>query len=85
MSSAKPLLVCSPDNTPIINFLNNIHCAKIITSSIATEKAVEIAEWLSNISKNELNEMGKNGLAEIHKKYSKEIVTKQYCDLISKL
>lgn len=85
MASAKPLLVCSPENTPIINFLNDINCAKIITNTKPIEKAEEIAEWLSNISKTELNTMGKKGFEEIYKKYSKDIVTQQYCDLIRNL
>lgn len=85
MASAKPLLVCSPENTPIVNFLSHIDCAKLITSADAASKAEKIADWLSKISKEELKAMGKNGVAEINKKYSKEIVTKQYCDLISKL
>lgn len=85
MASAKPLLVCSPENTPIVNFLSHIDCAKLITSADSASKAEEIADWLSKISKEELKAMGKNGVAEINKKYSKEIVTKQYCDLISKL
>lgn len=85
MASAKPLLVCSPENSPIVNFLSEIECAKIITSTKATEKATEIAKWLSDISNDELNKMGKRGFTEICKKYSKDIVTKQYCDLISEL
>ena len=85
MASAKPLLVCSPENTPIINFLKGINCAKVITSTEAIAKAEEIDKWLSGISKDELSKMGERGLSEIHKKYSKDIVTKQYCDLISKL
>lgn len=85
MASAKPLLVCSPENTPIVNFLSHIDCAKLITSADAASKAEKIADWLSKISKEELKTMGKNGVAEINRKYSKEIVTKQYCDLISKL
>ena len=85
MASAKPLLVCSPQNTPIINFLSEIGCAKIITSSDVSDKAKRIVEWLSNVSKANLKKMGENGFTEIKNKYSKDIVTKQYCDLIHKL
>ena len=85
MASAKPLLVCSPKNTPIVNFLQNIGCAKIITTEDVNSKADEICNWLKSISIEELDAMGKKGLTEINDKYSKNIVTKQYCDLISQL
>lgn len=85
MASAKPLLVCSPDNTPIVNFLEDIDCAKIITAEDVNTKADKICEWLDSVSSGVLNAMGHNGLAEIENKYSKDIVTKQYCDLISQL
>lgn len=85
MAGAKPLLVCSPENTPIVNFLKDIGCAKIITAEDVNSKADEISKWLDSVKPEDLKEMGQNGLAEIENKYSKEIVTKQYCDLISQL
>lgn len=85
MASAKPLLVCSPDNTPIVNFLKDIGCAKIITAEDVNSKADEICKWLDSASEECLQSMGNKGLAEIGNKYSKDIVTKQYCDLISQL
>ena len=42
-------------------------------------------EWLSNVTKEELSEMGKNGLAEIQAKYTKEKVTDMYVDLVDSL
>jgi len=85
MAGAKPLLVCSPDNTPIVNFLQEIDCAKIITAEDVNSKADEICRWLDSVKPEELKNMGQKGLAEIENKYSKDIVTKQYCDLISQL
>ncbi len=85
MASAKPLLVCSPDNTPIVNFLKDTDCAKIVTVSDVNAKASEICAWLDSVKPEQLKEMGVRGLAEIKNKYSKDIVTKQYCDLISQL
>ena len=85
MASAKPLLVCSPDNTPIVNFLKDIDCAKIITADDVYSKAEEICQWLDSVSQERLRTMGQKGLAEIENKYSKDIVTKQYCNLISQL
>ncbi len=85
MACAKPLLVCSPDDTPIVNFLKEIDCAKIITAEDVSSKADEICKWLHSVKPERLKEMGVKGLAEIKNKYSKDIVTKQYCDLISQL
>lgn len=85
MAGAKPLLVCSPDNTPIVNFLKDIGCAKIITAEDVNSKADEICKWLDSVKPEELKAMGYKGLTEIENKYSKDIVTKQYCDLISQL
>ena len=85
MASGKPLVVCSPVNTPIVNFLKDTACAKIVTASDATAKANEIARWLASVTKQELQEMGERGLAEIRGKYSKDVVTKQYCQLVEKL
>jgi len=85
MAGAKPLLVCSPNNTPIVNFLKDIDCAKIVTAEDVNSKADEICRWLDSVRPDELKAMGQKGLAEIENKYSKDIVTKQYCDLISQL
>ncbi len=85
MASARPLLVCSPENTPIINFLKPVGCAKLITSGNVNEKADEICRWLRSIDRSQLREMGQKGLGEIQRKYSKYIVTRQYCDLINRL
>lgn len=85
MASAKPLLVCSPDNTPIVNFLDGLGCAKIITASDVNAKADEICRWLDSVNTALLKDMGSKGIAEINSKYSKDIVTQQYCDLINQI
>lgn len=85
MACGRPLLVCSPDNTPIINFLKKIGCAKLVTDSIAKVKAEQIFEWLQTVSSRDLEDMGRHGENEIKLRYSKAIVTKQYCDLIDNL
>lgn len=85
MASDKPMLVCSPKNTPIVNFLDGIGCAKIFTVSDAKEKAEEIDRWLSSVSRDELRQMGERGIAEINSKYTKEIVTRQYCNLVESI
>ena len=85
MASAKPLLVCSPENTPIVNFLNDIGCAKIVTLTDPEKKAEAIARWLETVTREELHRMGLAGNREIVQRYSKEIVTRQYCDLLQSL
>jgi glycosyltransferase involved in cell wall biosynthesis len=40
---------------------------------------------LKSVTKEELAQMGKNGLAEIQAKYTKEKVTDMYVDLVDKL
>ena len=44
-----------------------------------------IFEWIKNIDKEKLAEMGCNGLKEIKDRYSKSIVTRQYCELVENL
>lgn len=85
MACGKPLLVCSPENTPIINFLRNLNCAKLVTSNSVETKADEIYRWLSSVTSEELKNMGEAGVDEINRKYTKEIVTQQYSDLIKSL
>lgn len=85
MACGKPLLVCSGKNTPIVNFLKNIDCAKIVETHDLEEKIDEIVEWLSHISHDYLREMGFNGEKVILEKYTKEIVTKQYVNLVNSL
>lgn len=85
MACAKPLLVCSGKNTPIINFLNDKDCAKLITTSDSTQKVEEMYQWLKSVQKEQLVQLGKNGMTCIQKTYSKEVVTKQYVDLVDSI
>ena len=85
MACERPLLVSSGDNTPIVNFLKDKGCAKLITEKDFDKKVDEMVSWLRGITKEKLKEMGKNGLAEIQAKYTKEIVTGMYADLVKEL
>lgn len=85
MASGKPLLVCSPEGSPIVNFLDGTGCARIITARDAASKAREAAEWLSSVTPEGLGEMGRKGLDIIRRSYTKEIVTGQYAQLLSNL
>ena len=85
MACERPLLVLSGDNTPIINFLEGKGCAKLITENDLDKKVDEMVAWLKTVTKEDLKQMGKNGLAEIQAKYTKEIVAGMYADLVKEL
>ena len=85
MACERPLLVCSSNNTPIINFLTEKACAYLITEK-DTDKRVELMKnFLQTANKEDLIKMGRCGLKEIEKHYSKSVVTKQYLDLVDSL
>lgn len=85
MACERPMLIISGENTPIINFLKDKNCAKLITEKNFDKKVDEMVAWLKSVTKEELAQMGKNGLAEIQAKYTKEIVTIMYADLVKEL
>ena len=85
MACERPLLVLSGENTPIINFLEGKGCAKLITESDLDKKVDEMVAWLKAVTKEELKQMGKYGLAEIKAKYTKKIVAGMYADLVKEL
>lgn len=85
MACERPLLVVSGKNTPIVNFLEDKNCAKLVTEKDASKKVDEMSEWLHHVTKDELRQMGKNGLVTIQKHYTKEIVTSMYADLVKEL
>ena len=85
MACERPLLVLSGESTPIVNFLKDKGCAKLITEKNFNKKVDEMVEWLRVVTKEELSLMGKKGLAEIQAKYTKEKVTDMYVDLVDGL
>lgn len=85
MACAKPLLVSSGKETPIVKFLQKYDCAKLITEKNLDKKTDEMVDWLKNISGKELLQWGKNGQSVIEKKYAKNVVTKQYVELVDSL
>lgn len=85
MACERPILVLSGDNTPIVKFLNGMGCAKLITEKDFDKKVNDMVEWLSSVTKEELAQMGKNGLFEIHAKYTKEKVASMYVGLVKDL
>lgn len=85
MACGRPLLVCSGMNTPIVNFLDPVGCAKLVTSHDLDEKTDEMAAWLRSMTREQLREMGAKGESIIKAQYTKEIVTAQYVDLCETL
>jgi glycosyltransferase involved in cell wall biosynthesis len=85
MACAKPLVVCSGENTPIINFLNDKDCAFLVTKKNVQFKVNSIANFIRSTPLSELGRMGKNGYVNIANNYSKEKVTGEYAELVKSL
>jgi len=85
MACAKPMIVCSGENTPIINFLKDKNCAFLIEESDLTKKTDKIVQYLKTVTKEELREMGKRGLTDININYTKEVVVDLYINLANSL
>lgn len=85
MACARPLLVCSGDNTPIVNFLKPVGCAKLVTDHDLERKTDEMAKWLSTITRDDLRQMGAKGESVIKQSYTKEKVTRQYVELVDSI
>ena len=85
MACGRPLVVCSGENTPIVNFLQPVGCAKLVTNHNLEQKTDEIAQWLSGVTREELREMGSKGEQIILGQYTKDIVANQYVDLCDSL
>lgn len=85
MACGRPLLVCSGENTPIVNFLKPIGCAKLITDHDLDRKTDEMTQWLAGMTREKLREMGAKGETIAKAEYAKEIVTNKYVELVNSL
>lgn len=85
MACAKPMLVSSGMNTPIVNFLSDKKCAMIVSEKESNKKVDEIVSVLKSTDCNQLKEMGRNGYIHVCQNYSKEVVTSKYHELIKKM
>lgn len=85
MACAKPILVCSGENTPIINFLKDKNCAFLVNESNLKKKTGLIVDILRSINKEELNVMGNSGFKNINSNYSKDVVSGMYVTLANSL
>jgi glycosyltransferase involved in cell wall biosynthesis len=85
MACGKPMLICSGDNTPIVNFLKDLNCAEIISTADLSEKVAHIEKFLKTATEEKLRILGSNGLKTIENHYTKQVVTKKYVNLINNL
>lgn len=85
MACARPLLVCSGENTPIVNFLKDKDCSFLITETEHSAKVRTMSDILKNTNKEVLNRRGMNGFKFIENDYSKDVVTNKYVDIINNL
>lgn len=85
MACGKPLLVCSGEDTPIVKFLHENNCGKLIIKKNLEEKVGEMTDWLNAVSRDELASLGQNGIDVIGRLYSKDVVIGQYVDLVEAL
>ena len=85
MACGRALLIGSGKNTPIVNFLEPVGCAKLVYEYDVEKKTDEMAQWLSSVTREELRSMGAKGEKTIQEGYTKEIVTRKYVDLINQL
>lgn len=83
MASAKPMIVVSSNNTPIISFLKETNAALLVTehSLIAFKKAV--LKLAAN--KNLRNLLGSNGRKIVEQKFTKLQVINQYIKLVNNI
>ena len=85
MACAKPLIVCSGENTPIYRFLDKLACSYLIAEKNLECKVDKIVALLKSITKENLGLKGQSGFQEIVGRYSNHAVTQQYVDLANKL
>lgn len=85
MSCAKPILVSSGANTPIVNFLQNKDCSYIVSEKDINLKIQKMTEIIKSVTHSELVNKGRNGYTYIEKDYSKKSVTKKYVSLVDNL
>ena len=83
MASAKPMIVVSSKDTPIVSFLKDINAALLITDHSLLEFKKGLLKCHNSIELR--NKLGSNGRQEMIKKYSKRVVINQYLKLFNNL
>ena len=82
MSCAKPMLVCSGQKTPIVNFLYDKECALIVSEKDTDVRIKHLKDILLTIDKIQLAQMGTKGKILVESKYNRDIVTEKYVQLV---
>lgn len=85
MACAKPLIVISGNNTPIINFLKDKDCAFLLTERNMQSNVAKMTDVLRGTSLSEFKRLGENGYMSIENNYSKEKVTGEYVRVVDEL
>ncbi len=85
MACAKPLIVSSGENTPIINFLKDKDCAFLLTKRDLQANVAKMADILRNTPSSEFERLGNNGYMSIASNFSKGKITSEYVELIKSL
>ena len=85
MACAKPLIVISGNNTPIINFLKDKDCAFLLTERNMQSNVAKMTDVLRGTSLSEFKRLGENGYMSIENNYSKEKVTGEYVRVVDGL
>jgi glycosyltransferase involved in cell wall biosynthesis len=85
MACARPLIVCSGENTPIHNFLKKADCSFLIADHEEDIKVQKIVSILKATAREDLQKKGQSGLLEIEQFYSKEVVTAKYVQLADEI
>ncbi len=85
MACEKPLIVCSGEKTPIVKFLSQYDCALLVSEKELNKKIDCIYDWITTVSRADLQRLGANGLSAIKANYSTEVVTQQYVELLASL
>ena len=79
MASAKPIIVVSSQDTPLVSFLKDKNAALLITDHSLSKLKKNLLELHNSVDLR--NKLGSNGRQEIIKKYSKKVVIDQYVRL----
>lgn len=85
MACSKPMLVCSGQHTPIVNFLKDKECAWIVSEHESRKRVQQLKEILLSMDRTELVERGKHGRKLVEQSYTREIVTEKYLNLVNQL
>lgn len=85
MACARPLIVCSGENTPIHNFLKETDCSFLIADHNESIKVQMIVNILKAAKSEDLELKGKAGLQIIEQYYSKDVVSTRYVQLTETL